>query len=679
MIHQRIVRFLASILIITLATTPVLSNPWQEDGAKFRELLRAAHQNRWHEAELIASQISLPVARSVTEWLRLRSGVDEFEDYLSFLENHNDWPGLKILRKSGEAAMTTDSAPSAVISYFIKQPPQTGRGAIRLAGAYQQSNLLADAQTAIVDGWKSLPFTAEEQREALTLYGEILAPFHNVRLNNLLWQKRYNEAEQLMPFVSDAQRLLATARIALQRRANGVDSRVRRIPDYLQNDPGLSFDRIVWRLNNDNEAGALSLFFEIGTANANLANPEAWANRRLNLAHWLMRKGRFEEAYHIAAHHHLINNGKLPDLSSLSLAHRDRAERLRKRIYADLEWLCGYLSLRFLDDPMRAIDHFSAFDRVVDTPISIGRAGYWLGRAYETVGFTDRAISAYAIGAQEQTTFYGQLAAEHLGVTTDERLAGQLVPLQQDARQVQQIPVVQAGLLYRYAGNHSHSAWFLAHVAETLNEADALALATLAFEHEAFFSAVKVAKEGVKNGFTDIIHLFPLVGIANYDLPIPTEIALSVARQETEFRDTAVSGKGAVGFMQIKPSTGKELANDIGLQGSIKNLLRNREYNVLLGSTYLRDRLNDFHGSFIMAIAAYNAGPRRLNDWLPEIGDPRTGNIDPIDWIEHIPYGETRNYIMRVMEAITVYRIRLDGKPSPINLREDLFRGYGTI
>ena len=669
-------RLLVVALALVIVGPPVLSNPWQDDGSKFRELLRAAERNRWGDAEKVASEISLPVALTIKEWLRLRAGVDDFGDYQQFLKEHSDWPGLKILRKSGEATLTSNTAPTSVVAYFVKQAPQTGHGAIQLAQAFQRLQLGSDAKNTIIDGWKSLPFTLDEHRQALELYDDILAPFHLTRLNNLLWQKRYEEAEWLFPLVNTTQKRLAEARIALQKRANGVDSRIRRIPEKFRDDSGLSFDRVRWRFNNDDTAGGLALFIEASLAKDNLTHPENWAPRRISLAHGLMRKGQFKEAYLLASHHHLFtSDGKLPTLSHVSQAHREKAERQRKKDCAELEWLSGYLSLRFLNDSTAAIRHFSTFETLVDTPISIGRAGYWLGQAFETAGFSDRALNAFAKGAKEQTTFYGQLAAEHLRATSDRNLAGWRAHSSEDKLRMQQIPVVQAGLLYRYAGNQSHSAWFLSHVAENLNEADSEALAALAFDHQALFSVVKVAKEGVKNGYNDISHLFPLVGMSDEELPIPTEVALAIARQETEFRESAVSSKGAVGFMQIKPSTGQELANDIGLTGPIKSLLRNRQFNVLLGSTYLRDRLEEFDGSYIMAIAAYNAGPRRVRDWLQEIGDPRRSYTDPIDWIEHIPYGETRNYVMRVLEAITVYRMRLTGQSRPIRLSEDLIRG----
>ena len=672
---KQIKHLLVSMLAVFLFSVPVGATNWPANGDSFAKLLVAAQKKQWSKAREWAQQISLPVASTMIEWLQLRDGTENFQDYVDFLKRNSDWPGLKILRKSGEATLMSDISPRLVIEFFEPQPPQTGNGAIRLAEALHRVGRHDEASQSIVDSWKSLPFTEEEHEEALQLFPVVLEPFHTVRINNLIWKKRHDEAKLLLQLVNIGQKNLAKARIALQNRSNGIDSRIRAIPASLQQDHGLTFDRVVWRLKNDLGDSALSLFIATSLAEKQIINAENWAQRRLSLAHWLMREGRHQEAYTVASNHHLIKNGSLPPLTSISLAHRERAERKQRREYADLEWISGYLQLRFLNNPNRAIQHFEAFRRVVDTPISVGRAGYWLGLANESSGQLDPAKEAFKIAAREQTTFYGQLAAEKINTKLDKRLVHPPAAPAENKSKLLNIPVVQAGLLYFYAGHDPHAAWFLTHVAESLSAKENQTLAAIAFEQGANFATVKIAKENVKQGYSDIVHLFPLIGISKYKLPIPAEIALAVARQETEFRDTAVSSKKATGLMQIKPSTGQELADSIGLQGSISSLLRNRKINVLLGSTYLSDRLEEFDGSYILAFAAYNAGPRRVQEWLPAIGDPRTKATDPIDWIEHIPYGETRNYVMRVMEALTVYRIRTHGKTQPIRLFNDLHRG----
>ncbi|MCY3880085.1 MAG: lytic transglycosylase domain-containing protein [Rhodobacteraceae bacterium] len=660
---------------VICATDPVGAASWSEDGEVFAELLKAGRSGNWEKAGRYAEEISRPEATIVVEWLRLRDGADDWQSYLDFLRQHGDWPGLKILRASGEAAITADADPESVVAYFSDQAPQTGNGAVRLAEAWSRLQRGERSVQAIQDGWKSLPFTDAEQAEALTLYGEELGQLHFTRLDNLLWENRRDEVQQIFPLLDKGTQRLADARMALRNRLNGVDARVRRIPASLLNDPGLAFDRIVWRLVNEREAQALELLHVVSASPDSLGRPDKWASRRLGIAHWLMREGRYGEAYRVASQHHLADSDGLPELTLLSASRRGRAEREQLAKYAELEWLSGYLQYRFLNDDAAAVGHFQTFRSIVTSPISLARAGYWLGLAHDANGAQELAAQAFAFGAGFQTTFYGQLSAEIAGVATDARLTGRRMAEPPESASLQAHPVVRVGLLFHHANHDSHAAWFLAHVAESLDEVERISLAAMAYRHGAEFSTVKVAKEGVKLGHSDIGHLFPLVGIEELDLPVAPEIAMSVARQETEFRDSAVSGKGAVGVMQIKPSTGRELARQIGLSGNINHLLRHRETNLLLGATYLRDRLDEFDGSYILAFASYNAGPARVQSWLPQIGDPRSRSIDAIDWIEHIPYGETRNYVMRVMEAISVYRIRLAGESLPIRISDDLGNG----
>ena len=387
-----------------------------------------------------------------------------------------------------------------------------------------------------------------------------------------------------------------------------------------------------------------------------------------------MRQGQDRKAYRVASSHHVAPDRNGPGW--LAETHRERAGRRGEQDFAELEWLSGYIALRKLGQPGRAAHHFNRYGAHVSSPISMAKAAYWLGVALADAGDGDEASESFRRAAAYQTTFYGQLAAQHISAPTDPGLvgSGRSTTAGRQARLADE-PVVRAALHFYHAGWDSHAAWFLAHWAERLDSEDNWHLAELARQHGADFSVVKVAKEEMKGGEVDVDHLFPLIGIRDYELAVPHDLTIAIARQETEFRDLAVSPKGARGLMQIKPSTGSEVARRIGLKGNIKHLLADRGHNLQIGSGYLDYLLDEFGGSYLLAIASYNAGPARVSGWLREQGDPRRDAVDPIDWIEHVPFGETRNYIMRVMEAITVYRMRFDGTVKPIDLAGDLQRG----
>ncbi len=664
-----------AVLAIAAASwaTPAAAGP-ADDAETFARLLDEAQRQDWDHALAAARSISDQVALSVHEWLRLRNGTDDWDDYTDFLDHHADWPGLKILRLAGEKSIGSRDDPHRIIEYFNVQPPQSGTGALRLAGAHARLGQHRLAVEGITNAWLSLPFSRDAVEDALATYGTELRPHHRGRLDNLLWQGRTDEAQAMFDIAGADLAKLARARIALRKQESGVDRLIAAIPDHLDDDPGLAFERVVWRLRNDAEDRAIELLLERSGSPASLGKPELWASRRLRLAHSLMRQGRDRQAYRIASSHHIYPEANGPDW--LADSHRLRAGRMAEQRFAELEWLSGYIALRKLEQPGQALQHFNRHAAHVSSPISRAKAAYWIGVSLFQSGAEDRAAESFRKAAVFQTTFYGQLAAQRISAPTDPGLVGSNRSATSGRKdRLEAEPVVRAAFHFYHAGWDSHAAWFLAHWAERLDFEDNWHLAELASQHGADFSVVKVAKEEMKDGGVDIDHLFPLIGIRDYELAVPHALTIAVARQETEFRDLAVSPKGARGLMQIKPSTGSEVASRIGLRGNIKRLLADREYNLRIGSGYLDYLLEKFDGSYLLAIAAYNAGPARVSGWLREQGDPRRDSVDPIDWIEHVPFGETRNYIMRVMEAITVYRMRLGGGVTPIDLAGDLQRG----
>ena len=638
---------------VAVAAVADAADTRERNGLAFNEALKDVNRGHWDDARAHAAEISDPVALVAVEWMRLRDGSDEWGDYLAFLEDHGDWPGLRLLRRAGEASIRSQHRPKQIVEYFAVQPPQTGHGAVRYAVALNKLGRRAEAREAIRDAWLNLPFDEEAEAEALRRFSTQLKNLHEERLDGLLWNGRIEEAERMLPLVGTSQKLLASARIALRNMDRGVDALIAKVPRRLRNDPGLNYERFVWRDRKDYDDEAIEMLLSASKSNESLGRPEKWAPRRFKFAHASMRDGRLSAAYQLASSHHLEEGSD----------------------FNRLEWLAGYIALRKLNDPGRAAYHFERFSEKVESPISLGRAGYWLGLAYEASGKLEAAKKAFRSSARHQGTFYGQLAAEKIGAPTDPGLVGRDQFPNWRKSDLVEDPVVRAAVLFHDSGRQPHTAWFLAHRAETLDKKGVAQLAGYARAVGAEFAAIKVAKQGVKQGDTVVEYLFPLTGIEVQDLPIPPELAISIARQESEFNERAVSPKGAIGYMQLMPRTGKELASELGLSGSIEKLLRDRETNVLIGSTYIRERLEDYGGSYVLSLAAYNAGPARVQSWLPEIGDPRDSQVDAIDWIEHLPYNETRNYVMRILEAITVYRMRMSGSPGKIHLNEILGRG----
>ena len=379
-----------------------------------------------------------------------------------------------------------------------------------------------------------------------------------------------------------------------------------------------------------------------------------WMERRPGLARSALRRGDVRAAYDLAAQ----NFGTAGSGAD----------------YADAEWLAGYVALTRLDDPALAARHFARFAAAVGTPISLGRAGYWLGLALERAGDEAGAQAAYADGARHQTSFYGQLAAQRGGAPTDPRLAGEgAAPDWREAAFLAS-PTVQAGRLLALAGDDARASQFLRHAADAMDAEARAALAQMAIDLGLPHVGVRIAKDAAAKGMLLPRQYYPVDAIAQADWPVPTELALAIARQESEFNPRAESAAGALGLMQLMPGTAADVAGALRLGYEPGRLTGDPMYNARLGTAYLAQMLETFDGSYVLAAAAYNAGPRRVDQWLAANGDPRRASVDPVEWIEAIPFEETRNYVMRVLESLHVYRARLQGSAPPIRLAADIER-----
>ncbi len=609
-------------------------------------VLQALSQRDYPLAADLAREVRNPVAGDIVEWYRLRAGGASWRDYVRFLQNNPDWPGLSLMRKRGEAALPAGLSVEQLRGYFGGRPPQTGRGALLYAAA-----LGGEAgQREIIRAWRSLALTRAERVAFETEHKRLIAPHTAARMDNMLWEGRTEQAEAILPALGAADRKLAEARIALQRDTNGVDALIRAVPRERAGDAGLAHDRFAWRMRRDRYEPAEELLRERSTSRESLGRPEEWSNRRRLLSRRAMRENRPREAYNLASQHFLTEGSD----------------------YADLEWLSGYLALEYLGDPNRAIRHFERFRLAVETPISLGRAGYWMGRAYEAAGNANSARAAYGFAAAHQTSFYGQLAVERARLPLDTTIAQRGGLPDWRGRPFASSKPVQAAFLFRDAGDMNLMRRFLLHVEEGLDARDSAALAKMALDARRAFVAVRIAKREVRQGIVLPDAYYPVTGLARASGPVVPELALAIARQESELNSFAISPAGARGLMQLMPATARKVSSDLGLPYQLAKLTEDPEYNAKLGTTYLGQMMERYNGSVLLAAVAYNAGPHRADSWIARYGDPRSPRVDPIWWIENIPFRETRNYTMRVLESLHVYRMRINGPQRAIGLKAEL-------
>lgn len=635
---------LCALMLVCAAPAPA-----QENAGVIGAALDAAGEGDWDTAAALAEPLG-GVATDLVTWLRLRDGAAVFQDYAAFLERNGHWPGPDRLRAEAERVMPEQMPPEAVVAFFEEAPPETGAGVIRLAEARRALGEVGLADALIVEAWLTRPLGDEAFARMLEGYPELLAPQHGLRTEMLLWRERTGDAERMLPLLDEGLGALAEARIALLRGDRDVAARLGAVPEALRDHPGLAYGRYARLARRGEYSEAIEIVLGRSGSAASLGEPFRWSGWRRILARFEMRQGDPERAYEIASRHFLTEG----------------------RNFADLEWLSGYIALRLLEDPERALGHFETFDAAVETPISVARSGYWRGMAQRALGDDMAARAALAEAAAHQTAFYGLLAAEELGLSLDPDLAGgEVFPDWQDGDLLSR-DLVQAALLLLAAEERGLAVLFIAELGRTLERDELGQLGDLLTEMDEDFLTILMAKAGVRRGMLLNAHYHPLHDLAAGDWPVETALALAIARQESEFRADAGSPVGALGLMQLMPGTAQEVADALELPYARGRLTSDWVYNATLGTAYLAILTEEFGPSPVLIAAGYNAGPGRPRQWMSERGDPRLGQIDPVDWIEMIPFRETRNYAMRVTEAIPVYRLRLGAEPGPVAFREIL-------
>ncbi len=612
--------------------------------------LAAADVSDWVTARDAARRAG-PLAEAMVGWQSLRAGHGEFADYANFLRENPDWPGLDLLIQRGDAKLGPDVRPDDLRLWFQDRMPAT-QGALEALAAVLPA---AEAQTLRERFFTSSPMPARDEAALLQSHPRLqdLIP---ARAIALLDAQEWAGAERLLDRLPEDRRPLARARIALQSGRAGVDDLILALPPDQRADPGLTMDRFLWRVKAKQHDGAQALMLEASTSAEALRDPAAWAPMRVDYARLAMRNGDWPRALRLARPHFLPPED---------------------RHYADLEWLAGFAALK-TDDPTAALKHFLHLETVVGAAISKARAFYWQGRAHEALGNARAARTAYHAAAGFPGVYYGQLAMEKVGASLppDYAVAGAALNTLPDWRgsALRNNGLFRAGLWLISSGRRDEAQRFFLQLARTAAPEDIARMARVMFEAGAPWHGLRLAKQSANQGVIWPAAHFPLTGLETQDLGPPPELVMAIARQESEFNHTAASPVGARGLMQVMPATAEQTARQLRLPYDEARLSRDAAYNARIGAAYLSGLSDRFGPSVALIASGYNAGPGRPARWLGDFGDLRR-DADPVEWVELIPFDETRNYVMRVAEALPVYRARIHGKPAPVVTRWDLSGG----
>ena len=560
------------------------------------------------------------------------------------------WPRAESRQEAAEQALSTSYAsPQQVIDFFSGGQPQTAAGAFALAQALSATGRTAEAQTLVIDWWRNRSFDLGLQERMLAAYGSwFTVADHEKRLDTLLYGPQGPATRAMLPLVSSEYRALAEARMALR---NGASAPF--VPAQLENDPGLAVERARrYRLSGAESMGFQHLSRFPAAPTHSEGQDLLWTERRNYFIDALQARD-YTSAYHAMAGHGFPGG--------------DRR--------VDAEFFAGWIALTKLNNPAQAARHFEALRTMSTTPITQSRALYWLGRAAEAQGDDAAASAYYAEGGRYTWAFYGQLAAERAGNRTM-RLPPEPRPTDADRARFEGYPLVQAIRRLMSAGEESLVRVFVMHLDDSLTNAEDYALLVdLSREYGLQDLSMHVARTAAQRGFPLAERGYPITTVP--DVPGRPDPAFvhAIIRQESAFDPRVRSSADARGMMQMLPSTASGAARRLGVTWRGAEALYDPDYNVQLGTFHLGELLSDFGGSYLLTTIGYNAGPARPPQWIPYCGDPRGAGVDPIDFIECAPFTETRNYMMRVMENMQVYRARLNGGEAQISISQELARG----
>ena len=638
------------------------------DTALLQQALAAVKSRNFAGADSMAAGLTDPVARKIVTWTIINNdgNIYGFAALDAARRDLWGWPReakrqIAAEKLIGLSGMTAQQ----IVDWFKGAPPQTTEGASALISAYGNLARTEDARALAKSWWRTKVFDSMAQANFYQAFGSYLTPDdHEARL--LCLEINYQNANSqtirdMTAYVGAQDAAVANAVIAMRTASAASDSLYQAALAGDPHNPALAFARAKYLNGKGLETLGFALLPDLPQASA---SPDATSQL------YSLRLGYFKaalKARNYRAAYDAMNKGGFEPGESM----------------AEAEFFAGWMALVKLDDSDAAIRHFQALATAGTSPITQGRANYWLGRAYEKrnqpgvngqTGDAALAQAYYTKGGQYIYAFYGQMAAEKAGIKTI-TLGKDPVPSAADRARFEGRDMVKASRLLGQSGELDLFRAIVLHLDDILPNAEEEALLVdLVGQYDSQLMAMKVARVSMQRGFYLPERAYPMRSIPSVQGPEPAFV-LAITRQESSFDPSVRSSANARGMMQLIPSTGRAVANRLGL-GYSDSQLYEPEYNMTLGKYHLGELVDRFDGSYVMAAAGYNAGPSRMQTWINDCGDPRGAAADPLSFIECHPFTETRNYMMRVTENMRIYRARLNGGMAPLTAMADVQRGF---
>ena len=618
--------------------------------ARYIKAFKEAERERWARVKKLRRPGGNALADKLLTWTILRaekSGAG-FDEIAAFIAANDGWPDLKRLRRRAEEAVGPDVPTETLFLWFRRYPPVSPDGAFHHARALEASGRIREAARVVRDAWVGMEMGRKQADDFRRRFHKYIGREDDIaRLDTLLWKRKVRASRRQMRYVPKRWRRYGEARIALMIRARNATRLLKRVPPSLATHQGIVFERVRWRRRARKMEDAIDMLLANRPDRA--ARRDRWWRERNYLARWALQEDKPAVAYSVASDH----------------------AQTKGVGFAEAEWLSGWIALRRLDDPENALRHFKRMYERVNFPVSRSRGAYWIARAYETIEKHDEATEWYREAARHMTRFYGQAASGHLPRGERPELPREPEPGESDTRRFEARELVRAiRMLAELDRRRELEPFLLALTRRAEQSSDWILAARLAREVGRRDTGVSISKRALREGV--------VLGTSGYPELVPTDrsrrdspeqaLIYAVVRQESAFDPEAISRAGARGLMQIMPQTARRVARRLRVPYSRRRLTRDPTYNLRLGQAYLADVLADYDGSLILALAAYNAGPLRVERWLRQYGDPGPNIYEAIDWIESIPFRETRAYVQRVLENLIVYRGRENGLKMALTL-----------
>ncbi|MFZ1885987.1 MAG: lytic transglycosylase domain-containing protein [Rhodoplanes sp.] len=610
-----------------------------------------ARKGKVSDATALVKSVSDPVAQKLVEWVALRDGdsTANFDRYEAFIRANPHWPGIPSLRRRAEAKLWQERRDGATVRGFIGEHPESIVGRLALARVLLGEGDRAAAEREVRAVWRSADLSAGFEDAVLKSFDNILTRSdHLARMDRRIGEKDFSGAMRAARRAGGDAVAIVKACSGSFRNAGNARKLLDEVSSDARNDPGYMLCRIHSLLRSDSIEAATKLMLAVPSDDPQAQETDEWWRKRRTLARELLDRGDPESAYQVA------KNAATPE---------------NPYYRAEFHFMAGWIALRFLDDPATALVHFTHVDDDTTNPVILSRAAYWRGRTYETEGRTMEMRRSYEVAALHSTAYYGQLARARLGMSEME-LRSPPAPVPQASSEV----VRAAELLYAI-GERQLALSFLTTAADEGDyAAEIAALAEVAKRNDDARAVLLVGKTALARGLPLDVYAFPDIGIPNFKQigpDIDLSIVYSVARTESQFNQRDSSPAQAVGLMQVTPEAGRDTAKRFNVRYDWKRMVNDPVYNTQMGAAEVAALLQEYRGSYIMSFAGYNAGRGRVQTWVARYGDPRAAEVDAIDWVERIPFSETRNYVQRVMENLQVYRVRL-GESTAAALGPDL-------